>query len=248
MIIIKSSSEIALMREASRVVARVFEKLRKSILPGIKTSKINELAEEYLARWGAKPSFKGYRGYPKSICVSINEEIVHGIPGERKLKEGDIVSLDLGAFLKGYHGDAALTLPVGKIEKETEKLLKVTKEALNRAVGKAQAGNRLGDISFSIQDCAESNGFSVVRDLVGHGIGRSMHEDPQIPNFGNPGKGPLLKVGMTLAIEPMVSMGGFEVEVKEDSWAVVTRDRSLSCHFEHTVVILEDGPEILTRI
>lgn len=248
MIIIKSSSEIALMREASRVVARVFEKLRKSILPGIKTSKINELAEEYLARWGAKPSFKGYRGYPKSICVSINEEIVHGIPGERKLKEGDIVSLDLGAFLKGYHGDAALTLPVGKIEKETEKLLKVTKEALNRAVGKARAGNRLGDISFSIQDCAESNGFSAVRDLVGHGIGRSMHEDPQIPNFGNPGKGPLLKVGMTLAIEPMVNMGGFEVEVKEDSWTVVTRDRSLSCHFEHTIAILEDGPEILTRI
>ena len=248
MIIIKSNSEIALMREAGRVVARVFEKLRKSILPGIKTSKINELAEEELARWGAKSSFNGYHGYPKSICVSINEEVVHGIPGERKLKEGDIVSLDFGALLKGYHGDSALTLPVGEIGEEAERLLKVTKEALNRAISKAQAGNRLGDISFSIQDYVESNGFSVVRDLVGHGIGRSLHEDPQIPNFGKPGQGPLLKVGMTLAIEPMVNMGGFEVEVKEDDWTVITRDRSLSCHFEHTMAILGDGPEILTRV
>ncbi len=248
MIIIKSNSEIALMREAGRVVARVFEKLRKSILPGIKTSKINELAEEELARWGAKSSFNGYHGYPKSICVSINEEVVHGIPGERKLKEGDIVSLDFGALLKGYHGDSALTLPVGEIGEEAERLLKVTKEALNRAISKAQAGNRLGDISFSIQDYVESNGFSVVRDLVGHGIGRSLHEDPQIPNFGKPGQGPLLKVGMTLAIEPMVNMGGFEVEVKEDDWTVITRDRSLSCHFEHTIAILGDGPEILTRV
>jgi methionyl aminopeptidase len=244
--IIKSSEEIELMRKAGRVVAAVLQRLKEEIKPGIKTGQLDLIAEKELKNWGAKASFKGYRGFPASLCVSVNEEIVHGIPGERVLEEGDIVSLDFGAYLAGFHGDAAITVGVGKIDTGKQALLDVTEEALMVGIGAAQQGARLGDVSFAIQDYVETRGFSVIREYCGHGIGRDLHEDPQVPNFGDAGKGPVLQKGMAIAIEPMVATGDWRTRVGDDKWVVSTVDNSLSAHFEHTIVIGDTMPEILT--
>jgi methionyl aminopeptidase len=224
------------------------EEIKKIISPGITTKELDDLAESYILAKGALPAFKGYRGYPASLCASVNEQVVHGIPSSTKIKEGDIVSLDIGVYYKGFYGDAAVTLPVGKISRQVQKLLSVTESALDAGIAGASAGRRLSDISSAIQQCAESEGFSVVRNFVGHGIGRDLHEEPQIPNYGKPGDGPRLIEGMTLAIEPMVNAGSWEVSILKDGWTAVTKDRSLSAHFEHTVAITKNGPEILTKI
>lgn len=246
MTIIKSSEEIALMRKAGRVVAAVLQRLKEEIKPGIKTGQLDLIVEKELQKWGAKASFKGYRGFPASLCVSVNEEIVHGIPGERVLEEGDIVSLDFGAYLAGFHSDAAITVGVGKIDAGKQALLDVTEEALMAGIGAAQQGARLGDVSFAIQEYVETRGFSVIREYCGHGIGRNLHEDPQVPNFGDAGKGPVLQKGMAIAIEPMVATGDWRTRVGDDKWVVSTVDNSLSAHFEHTIVIGDTIPEILT--
>jgi len=236
------------MRQAGRIVAQILGILVEAIKPGITTKKLDEIAEEEVKKYGAIPSFKGYRGFPASICTSVNEEVVHGIPGERVLKEGDIISLDFGAIYKGFHGDAAVTVGVGKISSEAERLIKTTQEALEAGIAAAREGAHLSDISAAIQFCAESNGFSPVREYVGHGIGREMHEAPQIPNFGPPGRGPVLKRGMTLALEPMLNAGDWHTKVLSDRWTVVTADGSLSAHFEHTIAITEGEAEILTKL
>jgi methionyl aminopeptidase len=247
MIILKTKAEIEKMRAAGMIVARALAQIAVGIVPGrTTTADLDSLAETVLSKHGAIPSFKGYKGYPNVICVAVNEEVVHGIPGPRRLNEGDIVGIDLGAIVDGYHGDAAVTLPVGKVSPEAQRLLKVTREALFAGIARARGGNRLTDISNAIQEYAEKHHYSVVRDLVGHGIGKKMHEDPQVPNFGRPGRGPILEEGMTLAIEPMINMGGHQVESLPDKWTIVTKDRSLSAHFEHTVAITRDGPDILT--
>ena len=248
MIILKSDREIACMKEAGRVVAETHREIAKAVAPGVTTQELDQIAQNYLARKGAIAAFKGYGGFPANICTSINEEVVHGIPGLRKLENGDIIGIDIGAIVKGFHGDAAVTLPVGDISSEAQRLLDVTQESLMRGIEQAVEGNRLSDISHAIQTYAESQGFSVVRDYVGHGIGRKMHEPPQVPNYGPPGRGPRLKAGLTLAIEPMINMGTHEVSVKLDNWTVVTQDRQLSAHFEHTIVITQKGPEILTKL
>ncbi len=246
-IIIKSESELARMRQAGRITASVLDILRSRIEPGISTGDIDELAYREAVARGGYPSFKGYHGYPASVCASVNDEVVHGIPARsRVLKEGDIVGLDFGVVCDGYQGDAAITVPVGKISEETSRLLKVTEEALYVGIRMARARNHLSDISWAIQSFVEGHGFSVVRQYVGHGIGAKMHEDPQIPNFGPPGHGPVLRPGMTLALEPMVNAGGYRTKVLEDDWTVVTEDGSLSAHFEHTVAVCKDGPEIMT--
>lgn len=246
MINIKTDKEIELMRHAGKVVGDTLAALEEVIKPGITTAEIDKIAEELIIKQGAKPSFKGYEGFPGTICASVNEEIVHGFPGKRVLKEGDIISIDCGAILEGYQGDAARTFPVGKVSEEAEKLIKVTKESFFKGVEKAVVGNRLGDISWAVQQYAESNGFSVVRDFVGHGIGREMHEDPEVPNFGRPGRGLRLSHGLVLAIEPMINIGRYNVRIMPNGWTVVTADGSLSAHYENTVAILKDGPEILT--
>ncbi|WP_291561029.1 MULTISPECIES: type I methionyl aminopeptidase [unclassified Clostridium] len=246
MIIIKSDMEIEYMRNAGKVVADTLATIEAVIKPGITTAEINKLAEEFILEQGAKPSFKGYGGFPASICASVNDEVIHGIPDNRVLQEGDIISVDCGAVLNGFHGDAARTFPVGKISKEAEELIRVTKECFFKGVEKAKVNNRLTDISAAIQIYAESFGYSVVRDFVGHGIGKSMHEDPQVPNYGTAGRGPKLSHGMVLAIEPMINIGKFNVKVKPNGWTVVTSDGSLSAHYENTVAILNSGPEILT--
>ncbi|HCQ89175.1 MAG TPA: type I methionyl aminopeptidase [Clostridium sp.] len=246
MIIIKSDMEIEYMRNAGKVVADTLATIEAVIKPGITTAEINKLAEEFILKQGAKPSFKGYGGFPASICASVNDEVIHGIPDNRVLQEGDIISVDCGAVLNGFHGDAARTFPVGKISKEAEELIRVTKECFFKGVEKAKVNNRLTDISAAIQIYAESFGYSVVRDFVGHGIGKSMHEDPQVPNYGTAGRGPKLSHGMVLAIEPMINIGKFNVKVKPNGWTVVTSDGSLSAHYENTVAILNSGPEILT--
>ncbi|MGP3778940.1 type I methionyl aminopeptidase [Halanaerobium saccharolyticum] len=249
MIILKSRREIDIMREANQIVAETHAYLAENIKPGISTAELDQLADEFIRSKGAVPSFKGYQGFPASICISINEEVVHGIPADHRfLEAGDIVSIDIGTFYEGFNGDAARTHAVGSISENASKLLKVTEESLLKGIEKAVIGNRLFDISHAVQEYVEKNGFSVVRDYVGHGIGRDMHEDPQIPNFGPAGKGPKLKKGMTLAIEPMVNIGGYEVETLEDDWTVVTKDRSLSAHFEHTIAITEAGVEILSKL
>ncbi|MBO8126502.1 MAG: type I methionyl aminopeptidase [Firmicutes bacterium] len=247
MIVLKSERELAKMREAGALTAKVLQEVAAMVKPGVKTRELDRKAEELVARYGVKAAFKGYRGYPASICVSVNEEVVHGIPGDRVLQEGDIVSLDFGVIYEGFYGDSAVTVPVGEISSEAQKLLKVTKEALEKGISQAQIGNRLSDISHAVQTHVEENGFAVVREYVGHGIGREMHEAPPVPNFGLPNRGPRLKVGMTLAIEPMVNVCTWEVKSLADGWTVVTKDGSLSAHFEHTVAITEDGPEILTK-
>lgn len=248
MIHIKNSQEIDYMREAGRVVGETLLMFKEVIKPGMTTAEIDKIAEEFITKQGAKPSFKGYGGFPATLCVSVNDEVVHGIPGNRVLKEGDIVTLDCGAYVNGFHGDAARTYPVGSISEEASKLIRVTEESFFKGVENAVIGKRLTDISHAIQTHVEANGFSVVRDFVGHGIGKSLHEDPEVPNFGRPGRGPKLVEGMVLAIEPMVNTGKFHVVTKADGWTVVTADKSLSAQYENTVVILPEGPEILTLI
>ncbi len=246
MVIIKSPREIEQLKRSNAMVAEVFEKLRGMIAPGITTRELDQVAEEFILLKGARPAFKGYRGFPATLCISINDEVVHGIPGQRRLKEGDIVSLDVGVNYIGYFGDAAITLPVGEVDPEAKRLLEVTKKALYIGIEKAKAGNRLFDISYAIQSWVESHGFSVVRDFVGHGIGRELHEEPQIPNFGAPHQGPRLEKGMVFALEPMVNEGTHEVRVLSDGWTVVTADGKRSAHFEHTIAITDDGAEILS--
>lgn len=248
MISIKSPREIELMRIAGRIVAETHELLREAIKPGITTLELDAIAEAYIRKRGAIPAFKDYNGFPASICSSINEQVVHGIPGPIALKDGDIIGIDIGAIYEGYFGDAARSYGIGNIDKETERLLKVTEESFFKGIEYALPGNRLSDISHSIQKHVESNGFSVVRDFVGHGIGRNMHEDPQIPNYGPPHKGPRLVAGMTLAIEPMVNQGRYAVKVLEDGWTVVTADGKPSAHYENTIVITNGKPEILTLL
>ena len=246
MIVVKSMHEFLLMQKAGRIVATVLNELEAAIKPGVTTKELDEIAETTILKLGGVPAFKGYGGFPASICTSVNEEVVHGIPGKRVLKEGDIISIDVGAFYAGYCGDAARTFPVGRISPLAEQLLQVTKEALEKGVAMAKVGNRLTDISHAIQTHVEAAGFSVVRQYVGHGIGQKMHEEPQVPNYGLPGRGPRLKAGMALAIEPMVNTGEFPVRTLSDNWTVVTQDGSLSAHFEDTVFITEDGNEVLT--
>jgi methionyl aminopeptidase len=246
MIILKSPEEIEYMREANQVVAETLTKLAEVIMPGITTLELDRISEEKIRGMGAEPAFLGYRGFPKSLCVSINNEVVHGIPKGRKIKEGDIVSLDLGSKKNGFYGDSALTVAVGNIPDRAKELIRVTEESLYKGIEKAVLGNRLHDISAAVQNHVEAHGFSVVRQFVGHGIGKEMHEEPQIPNFGKAGTGVRLKEGMTIAIEPMVNMGGWEVEVEEDGWTVVTLDGSMSAHFEHSIAITRDGPVILS--
>lgn len=246
MIIIKNTTEIEYMRRAGKVVSDTLAKLEEVIEPGITTAEIDRIAEEIILMQGAKPSFKGYFGFPASICTSVNNEVVHGIPNDRVLKEGDIISVDCGAILNGYHGDAARTIAVGEISENAAKLIKVTEQSFFQGISKAVIGNRLTDISYEIQKYVEGFGFSIVRDYVGHGIGSHMHEDPEIPNYGRPGRGPKLVRGMTFAIEPMVNLGSFHVRTLSDGWTVVTQDGSLSAHYENTIVITENGSEILT--
>lgn len=247
MIIIKTEQEIEFLRQSNRIVADVLANLRRIIEPGTTTGELNRIAEDLIMKKGAIPAFKGYRNYPATLCISVNEQVVHGIPGPRRVRQGDIVSLDLGVKFNGYYGDAATTVSIGEIDTETKRLLEITEKALYEAIKQAKVGNRLYDISYAIQSLAESNGFSVVRDFVGHGIGRDLHEDPQIPNFGEPGRGPRLKKGMVLAIEPMVNQGTWEVRVLPDGWTAVTADGKLSAHFEHTIAITDGEPEILSQ-
>ncbi len=246
MIIIKSKREIEKMREAGKLVAETHSFLENMIKPGITTKQLDEAAEEFIIKNGAKPAFKGYGGFPGTICASINNEVVHGIPGLKKLKDGDIISIDTGVIIDGYYGDAARTHAVGKVSDDIKKLINVTRESFFKGIKFAKEGYRLSDISHAIQTYVESNDFSVVRDYVGHGIGQNLHEDPQIPHFGPPGKGPRLRKGMVLAIEPMVNVGTFRVRVLEDEWTVVTADNRLSAHYEDTIVITDSEPEILT--
>ncbi len=248
MIIIKSLREIELLRKSNIIVAEVFKKLKGMIAPGVTTKELDLVAEDWIRSRGGVPAFKGYRGFPATLCTSINEEVVHGIPGQRKLKEGDIISIDVGVNFKGYFGDAAMTFPVGEIDEEARRLLKVTEKALWIGIQEAKLGNRLYDISYAIQTWVEGHGFSVVRDFVGHGIGRDLHEEPQIPNFGSPHQGPRLEKGMVFALEPMVNEGTYEVKVLQDGWTVVTSDGKRSAHFEHSIAITDGEAEILSLI
>ena len=248
MIVLKSAREIEIMRRAGSVLADVVERLREIVTPGISTLEIDEDVETFIASRGAQPAFKGYRGFPATVCVSINDEVVHGIPSaQRRIKEGDIVGLDLGCIVDGYYADCAFTLPIGEIPADVQRLLDVTRESLERAIAECRRGRRLSDVSHAVQSHVEAHGFSVVRAFVGHGIGRALHEEPQVPNFGEPGRGQELRPGMVLAIEPMVTMGSWEVTILDDGWTAVTRDGSLAAHFEHTIAVTEHGPEVLTR-
>jgi methionyl aminopeptidase len=244
---LKSPREIAVMREAGRIVHEVHQALARAVRPGITTGELDQLAERLIREAGGVPTFKGYHDYPASICASVNEQVVHGIPNGKPLKEGDVVAIDLGVTYKGYVGDSAYTHPVGKVSAEVQRLLEVTAGALEEAIAVCRPGNRVGDIGHAVQRYVEAHGFAVVREYVGHGIGASMHEPPQVPNFGQPGSGPVLKPGMVLAIEPMVNAGTWEVVLLDDKWTVVTKDRKYSAHFEHTVAITENGPTVLTR-
>lgn len=249
MIILKTPAEIVVMAEASRVVAEALEIVKEAVCPGISTEELDRIAEEAIRSRGAVPAFKGYRNYPKTLCASVNEQVVHGIPSKRKVKEGDIIGLDLGAIVDGFYGDSAVTVAVGRIQEGTAKLVQVTEEALYLGIRQAVVGNRLTDISNAVQQHVESAGFSVVTEFVGHGIGRQLHEEPQVPNYGKPGQGPRLQPGMVLAIEPMVNMGRSAVRVLEDRWTAVTVDGSLSAHFEHTIAIQPSGaPRILSQL
>ncbi len=245
-IIMKSTEELAVMRQAGRIVAVVLKMLIKQVKPGIKTKELDIIAAREVERLGATPSFKGYHGFPAAVCVSINDEIVHGIPGGRVLREGDIVSLDFGAIFNGFQGDAAVTVGVGEITPEAKQLIETTEGSLEAGIAAAHSGAKLGDISAAIQDYAESRGYSVVREYTGHGIGREMHEEPQIPNFGLCGTGPVLKRGMTLALEPMVNTGDWHTRLGNDHWTVLTADGGFSAHFEHTIAITDAEPEVLT--
>ncbi len=248
MTVIKSREEVAIMRRAGKIVAAVLQRLREEIKPGIKTRHLDFLAMSEIQKHGARASFKGYRGFPAHLCVSVNDEIVHGIPGERRLDEGDIVSIDFGAIFAGFHSDGAITVGVGRISPESQKLLAVTEAALMAGIKAARTGNHLGDISAAIQSYVETRGFSVVREYSGHGVGRDLHEDPLVPNFGSPGDGPLLQKGMTLALEPMVTTGDWRTRLAKNGWTVLTADGSLAAHFEHTIAIDDGEPEILTLL
>lgn len=245
-VFLRGREEIESIRVAAGLVARTLEVLGREVRPGVSTASLDSLAESFIRDHGGRPAFKGYRGYPASICSSVNDEVVHGIPGPRVLVEGDIIGIDVGVEKDGYFGDAALTFPVGQVDEQAVRLLQVTSEALVRGVAQAKAGNRVGDISHAIQSYVEEQGFSVVRTLVGHGIGRQMHEEPQVPNYGSPDRGPRLMAGQVLAIEPMVNAGAPEVVTQSDGWTVVTKDGTLSAHFEHTVAVGPQGPEILS--
>ena len=246
---LKTPDEIEIMAKAAKLVAEMLQALKKEVRPGITTGELDRLAEDFIRSRGGVPAFKGYRSYPNTLCASVNEQVVHGIPSKRALRQGDIIGLDLGAIVEGFYGDSAVTLAVGTIHPKAAELLRVTEEALNKGIEQAVVGNRLSDISHAIQRHAEAAGFSVVMDFVGHGIGRQLHEDPQVPNYGQPGQGPRLQVGMVLAIEPMVNVGGSGVRILEDRWTAVTQDGSLSAHFEHTIAIQPSGPaRILTKL
>jgi len=247
-IVLKSKSELEKMRRAGRLVAEVLQLMRERIKPGTTTLELDRLAEEKCNKWKARPAFKGYGGFPFTICASPNDRVVHGFPNQQPLQEGDILSIDFGLIIDGFYGDSAVTIPVGKIDATTQRLLDVTKESLDLGIAAAQPGGRLSDISHAVQTRVEQDHFSVVREFVGHGIGRQLHEDPQIPNYGPPARGPQLKPGMTLAIEPMVNIGLPAVKVLDDGWTAVTIDGRRSAHFEHTVAVTENGPEILTRL
>jgi methionyl aminopeptidase len=248
MIVLKSVREIGLMRQAGHILADVMDRLRATVKPGMSTLEIDEDVEAFIVAQGAQPAFKGYRGFPATVCVSINEEIVHGIPSaRRKVRDGDIVGLDLGCVVDGYYADCAFTLAVGPLPPGVQKLLDVTRESLDLAIKECWPGRRLSDVSHAVQAHVEGHGLSVVRAFVGHGIGRALHEEPQVPNFGDPGRGPQLRPGMVLAIEPMVTMGSWEVKILDDGWTAVTKDGSLAAHFEHTVAVTEGEPEVLTR-
>ncbi|MDD5544050.1 MAG: type I methionyl aminopeptidase [Acidobacteriia bacterium] len=248
MIVCKSQSEIEKMRRASMIVHDILEDLRQAVKPGMSTSELDAIAERKTRESGARPAFKGYRGYPKSLCTSINQEVVHGIPSERRvLKEGDIIGLDYGVIVEGYFGDAAITVPVGTVNGSLKKLLQVTEESLELGIAQVRPGHRISDIGSAVQQHAEASGFSVVREFCGHGIGTALHEDPQIPNYGTPGHGPILKEGMVLALEPMINEGTFQVKILEDQWTAVTVDGRNSAHFEHTVAVTHNGPWVLSR-
>ncbi|MBU1027297.1 MAG: type I methionyl aminopeptidase [Candidatus Margulisbacteria bacterium] len=244
---IKSAEEIEIMKEAGLILGEILSQVAHAVKPGVTTEDLDSLAEKLILQKECQPVFKGYRGYKHATCISVNEEVVHGIPGQRSLKEGDIIGLDIGLKLKGFCSDTAMTVAVGKVSKKAAKLLRIGKAALKAGIKQARAGNHLGDVSAAIEKIAEDNGYSVVRDLYGHGIGRDLHEDPLIPNFGFKGEGLELKPGMVLAIEPMLNIGGSKIETLSDGWTVVTADRELSCHFEHSVLVSEEGPEILTK-
>lgn len=247
MIVCKSASELVRMRTANALVADVLGALKAMVLPGVTTLDLDAVAESLVRDGGAEPAFKGYRGYPATVCASVNEEVVHGIPSKRPLKAGDIVSLDVGVLLDGFYGDSALTVPVGEISVAAAKLLSVTEQSLERAISAVRAGARVSDLGHAVQNYVEPNGYSVVREFVGHGIGTKLHEEPQIPNYGQPGQGPRLAEGMVLAIEPMVNIGSATVKILKDGWTAVTSDGNLSAHFEHTVAVTAEGAEVLTR-
>lgn len=249
MIVLKTGRELKIMREACRISAGALNLIGKAVEPGVTTAELDRLAEEYILKQGAVPSFKNYQGYPATACISINNEVIHGIPSaKRKLKSGDIVSVDLGAKYEGYHGDNAATFACGDVSEEAKRLMRVTRESLYKGIAAARAGGRLGDISYAVQSYVEAAGYSVVRQFVGHGIGTSLHEAPEVPNFGTPERGIRLLPGMTIAIEPMVNQGVSDVKILPDGWTVLTKDGSLSAHFEHTVAITEDGPQIMTLL
>jgi methionyl aminopeptidase len=245
---IKSEAELAVMRDAGRIVSEILDELEKAVAPGVSTWDLDQLAEKLIYQKGAKPAFKGYRGFPACLCASVNHEVVHGIPSKkRKLVEGDLMKLDFGVVYKGFYGDSARTVPVGKVSEQARKLIDATRESLYKGIEAMVPGNRLGDVGHAVQKHVEDRGFSVVRDFVGHGIGKALHELPQVPNFGEPGDGMRLRPGMVIALEPMVNLGTHKVEVLDDDWTAVTLDGKLSAHFEHTIAITEQGPEILTR-
>ena len=249
MIVLKTPEEVEIMGQASKIVAKAHQVLKNEVKPGITTLALDKIAEDFIRDHGGIPAFKGYRNYPKTLCVAVNDEVVHGIPSSRVLKDGDIIGLDLGAIVQGFYGDGAITVPVGSVSDQVGTLVQVTEEAMMKGIKKGVVGNRLSDISHAVQQHVENHGFSVVRDFVGHGIGRQLHEEPQVPNYGRPGQGPRLQVGMVLAIEPMVNVGGYHVRILDDQWTAVTQDGSLSAHFEHTITIQASGPpRILTAL
>ncbi|MBN1665251.1 MAG: type I methionyl aminopeptidase [Deltaproteobacteria bacterium] len=248
MVFLRKPEEIVKIRKSNRIVAEILAALREKVKPGVTTLELDQLSESMAKKRGAVPAFKGYRGYPFSLCTSVNSQVVHGMPSGKKLRDGDIVSLDFGVCYEGYYGDAAITVPIGAVSEKASRLMKITEAGLYKGIKEARAGNRLGDISAAVQDCVETAGFSIVRDFVGHGIGKNLHEEPQIPNFGIRGRGIELKAGMVFAIEPMVNEGTYRVKVLRDGWTAVTEDGKLSAHFEHSVAITEDGPEILSVV
>ncbi len=246
MVILKTKGEIEIMRRAGRVVAEVLDMVEKTIEPGMTTSQLDMLIEDFIRSLGAIPGFKNYQGFPASACISINDEVVHGIPGKRVIMERDIVSVDVGSIVDGFYGDSARTYAIGEVSEEKLRLMENTQKSLAAGIDKARKGNKLGEISAAVQAVAEAEGYGVVRQLVGHGIGRNMHEEPQVPNFGSPNDGPVLKIGMVLAIEPMINLGTYQVKTLPDGWTIVTADGKASAHYEHTIAITDDGPDILT--